>query len=131
VQGPPGVLEFPTGPASLTFTFTPNLVVPLLTGSWRGVIVTPDQQILTTTVFDLSILGAPQAITIPAPAVIGTYEIVFLVESPISLLGSTLGTATVTNSVNGDSQTFLPITALTTEGAQVTFEYSYGPTIVN
>lgn len=126
--GPPGT--FATGPASLTFTFSSILALPGVTATWTGLVVTPDNQVFATPLFVLSILGTQTfAINIPAPATIGTYTIVFYLESS-SLVASTLGFVNVTNSLNGDIATFAPLGALTLAGTQASFEFTYSPLVI-
>lgn len=134
-QGPQGVqgdpFTYATGPATLTFLFEAIIGNAALTGTWRGLVVTPDQQAFQTPIIVPILLGPQQqeTITISAPATLGVYTVVFYVESG-GTLGSTLGTCTVTNDQNGDIVTLQPINVLSDDGDQESLQFTYSTLII-
>ena len=138
-RGPPGpsgptgatgpAFTIPTGPATLTFSFTSLPVTAGITGTWQGFVVEPDQTVNLIGSFDISL--APQNNFMQfTNAQIGTYTIVFLANSAISGLGSELGECVVSNNLNSETSTFAPTAAVSTAGQEVTFDYVYSTQII-
>lgn len=131
--GPPGApFTVPEGPAELTFTFVNGIggaSLPILPpGSFIPLVVQPDQTVIT----GLPAIpgGSPVVIEIPAPAQIGTYQIVlhlaattpFFVEATVTVVNNLNPTEIAMYSTGFDSNDNV--------GQQETFEFTYSPTII-
>lgn len=145
-QGPEGPVGT-TGPAALSFVFTtvggngqsPVFLPNDTVGTWHGLVVTPDDRIFPTTEFDLLATGETDSILLPPPNNHGVYTLVFIVDSISDqslfftnnsgggeILGNVVATATSATTVTSKFVNVIPIR---NTGQQVSFEFTYDPSI--
>jgi hypothetical protein len=90
-------------------------------GTWRGIVISPDHQILSSAPIQIGPMGnKTETVSFTAP-VSGSYKVIFMVDEQ-SGMGSTLGSASI-SSKDGAVQHFAPTSALHGAGEQVGFEF--------
>jgi hypothetical protein len=125
--GPTGnPYTYPTGPATLTFTFTEDGLGNR--GNWRGIIVTPSHAIHETPIMVNN--GAPStvAISIPAPAELGRYTVAFYQLSSDAFPAQ--GSCQVTNDRNSHVWNFTSNVPSISVGAQISQDFLYDVLII-
>lgn len=134
-QGPAGAsgtFDVPVGPAALTFTFLNALIASQMSlpdGSFTPLLVKPDGTVITGN--PVTPDGESTIIEIPSPAQIGTYQMVLSLSQNTSVI--TIAAVIVTNSLNPAEIHECPavlVGGAYSPGMQVTFEYTYSPTVI-
>lgn len=125
-----------TGPAQLTFAFN-EMITPGSPVTWTGSVILPTQQVVSTGTFAFAAPPSNGTLVIGPPSPIGTYMIIFFVDSNTSPATATeLGTVVETNSPSGSTVTYTTPVAPSVmtpagyvTGSQVTFEFVYNPSV--
>ncbi len=93
-------------------------------GTWRGVVVTPDHQVITTSPIRVSPMGTQsETVTFTAPkSLVGGYQVIFMSEDQEGE-GSTLGSVEISTADNSTVQHFAPHSLVRGAGEQVAFDF--------
>ncbi len=112
-------------PVESVFRFESTMAPPGVTGSFRGVVITPDNQVLTTAPIQVSSMGIQsETLVVKAPAdAKGSYRVVFMADQHTAE-GSTLGNVEVSTGQSGQVMTFAPTRLINSAGDQVSFDFS-------